>query len=102
MECADAVPDGLGRDAYRVVQESLTNVAKHAAGAVTQGRVTGAGRGAPVRVRNSIGSRAGRFGPGRDPAPGCSGCRSGWSSPVAASCTGGPSGDFVVPADLPW
>src|SRR3954451_21193044 len=37
VERADAAPSGLGRDAYRVVQEALTNIGKHAGG--TAGRV---------------------------------------------------------------
>ena len=37
VDQADAAPGALGRDAYRIVQEALTNVGKHAGG--TQARV---------------------------------------------------------------
>ena len=54
VERADDLPGGLGRDAYRVVQESLTNIAKHADGQEARVRVTGApGGGLHVSVRNS-------------------------------------------------
>ncbi len=50
LTTAPAVP---GRTAYRVVQEALTNVRKHAPGAVAAVRVTGApGQGLTVEVRN--------------------------------------------------
>jgi signal transduction histidine kinase len=43
----------LGRDAYRIVQEALTNVAKHARGAAARVRVTGApDDGLQISVRN--------------------------------------------------
>ena len=37
VEHADAVPSGLGRDAFRIVQEALTNIGKHASGTATTG-----------------------------------------------------------------
>ncbi|MFI6578436.1 sensor histidine kinase [Nocardiopsis sp. NPDC050513] len=47
------VPERVGRTAYRVVQEALTNVRKHAPGADTRVRVAGGpGRGLTVQVRN--------------------------------------------------
>ncbi|MEU2350672.1 histidine kinase [Modestobacter sp. NPDC049651] len=47
------VPAALGRNAYRVVQEALTNVRKHAPGTVADVRVTGApGAGLTLEVRN--------------------------------------------------
>ncbi|SHG16064.1 Signal transduction histidine kinase [Jatrophihabitans endophyticus] len=53
---AAAEPPGtLGRDAYRIVQEALTNVAKHATGTATTVRVAGApGAGLRVQVRNRL------------------------------------------------
>ncbi|MEV2277923.1 histidine kinase [Nocardiopsis sp. NPDC049922] len=47
------VPERVGRTAYRVVQEALTNVRKHAPGADTRVRVAGGpGEGLTVEVRN--------------------------------------------------
>ncbi|MGI8680350.1 MAG: sensor histidine kinase [Jatrophihabitans sp.] len=48
-------PASLGRDAYRIVQEALTNVAKHASGTATYVRVDGTpGDGLRVEVRNRM------------------------------------------------
>ncbi|WTQ63096.1 histidine kinase (plasmid) [Streptomyces sp. NBC_00158] len=48
-----AVPELVGRTAYRVVQEALTNVRKHAPGAPADVRLTGAGgEGLTVEVTN--------------------------------------------------
>jgi signal transduction histidine kinase len=52
-EAVGAVPDLVGRTAYRVVQEALTNARKHAPGAEVQVRLSGApGRGLAVEVQN--------------------------------------------------
>ncbi|MFI6796033.1 sensor histidine kinase [Streptosporangium canum] len=52
-ELTGAVPDRVGRTAYRIVQEALTNARKHAPGAEVRVRVAGApGRGVTVEVRN--------------------------------------------------
>ncbi|MFD8200713.1 sensor histidine kinase, partial [Streptomyces sp. NPDC059701] len=49
-----AVPASVGRTAYRVVQEALTNARKHAPGTEVALWVTGApGDGLAVRVRNA-------------------------------------------------
>ncbi|KOU18648.1 sensor histidine kinase [Streptomyces sp. WM6368] len=59
-----APPPLVGRTAYRIVQEALTNVRKHAPGAQVDVRVTGGpGEGLTVEVRDT-----GR--PGPDPARG--------------------------------
>src|SRR5262245_29471228 len=48
-----ALPDGIARAAYRVVQEALTNVHKHAPGAPTSVTLTGdEGMGVTVTVEN--------------------------------------------------
>ena len=49
-----AVPDAVGRNALRIVQEALTNARKHAASAAVDLRVEGApGEGLTIEVRNS-------------------------------------------------
>ncbi len=54
---ADGPPVTLGRTAYRVAQEGLTNARKHAPGAPVHLRVGGApGSGLEVRVRNPRGA----------------------------------------------
>ncbi|MDT0456840.1 histidine kinase [Streptomyces sp. DSM 41527] len=50
----EAVPDLIGRTVYRVVQEALTNVRKHASGATVSVQVTGkAGDQLTVEVSNA-------------------------------------------------
>ncbi|HZX09277.1 sensor histidine kinase [Kribbella sp.] len=61
----DDVPVAIGRTVYRVVQESLTNVHKHARGAATDVQVQGArGTGVTVRVTNVRPVAAGSLLPG--------------------------------------
>lgn len=53
VDGAQGVPRSLGRNAYRVVQEGLTNARKHAGGARTDVAVTGTpGDGLTVEVAN--------------------------------------------------
>jgi signal transduction histidine kinase len=62
-ELDGAVPDLVGRTAYRIVQEALTNARKHAPGADVRVALTGApGQGLTVEVAN------GPPGPGTDGA----------------------------------
>src|SRR5262245_22144308 len=52
-EATGSVPDSVGRTAYRIVQEGLTNARKHAPGSAVTVRVTGArGTGLTVEVGN--------------------------------------------------
>ena len=104
VDDADSAPSSLGRDAYRIVQEALTNIRKHASGAAARVRITGApGNGLQVSVRNRqpvhapagpvlLGSGAGLLGLQErvDLAGG--------------TLVHGPdgSGDFVVEAELKW
>ena len=54
-ELSDEIPDGLGRNAYRIVQEGLTNARKHARGAGVEVMLAGApGDGLTIEVRNRL------------------------------------------------
>ena len=104
VEQADAVPSALGRDAYRIVQEALTNIGKHAQGSTAWVRIAGGPEdGLHVRVRNR---RPLRASPG--PAlPGSGAGLLGLQERVAlagGTLVHGPdeSGDFVVDAELQW
>jgi len=53
VRLAPDVPEQVGRTAYRIVQEGLTNARKHAAGATVLVRVTGSpDDGVDIRIRN--------------------------------------------------
>ncbi len=103
---AEALPAALGRTAYRVVQEGLTNARKHAPGAavdvaiaVDDGRlVVGVVTRRPVGVRASAGG---------DRLPGAGTGLVGLAERVALAggeLEHGPdaAGDFVLRASLPW
>jgi signal transduction histidine kinase len=96
------VPVAVGRTVYRVVQESLTNVHKHARGAATDVVVDGArGEGVTVRVTNVRPVAAGSLLPGA--GAGLVGLRERvelaggrlWVGPT-------PEGGWRVEAWLPW
>jgi signal transduction histidine kinase len=95
---------GLGRDTYRIVQEALTNMTKHARGTAGRVLVTGApGQGLCVDVRNRLPTGA----PGPVALPGTGAGLLGLQERVAlagGTLVHGPdsSGDFVVHAELRW
>lgn len=104
VDDAATAPGPLGRDAYRIVQEALTNVSKHARGTLAHVRVAGApNRGLHVSVRNppAVGAL------GRPVPPGSGTGLVGLQERVTLAngvLVHGrdASGDFVVEADLPW
>ena len=104
VDQADAVPGALARDAYRIVQEALTNMRKHASGSEAHVGVTGApGHGLHITVRNTDPMR-GQSGP---TLPGSGAGLLGLQERVdlaGGSLVHGTdgSGNFVVQADLPW
>ena len=98
-----AVPDAIGRSAYRIVQEALTNARKHAPGCEVHLNITGAaGDGLAIAVTNRcVSSEA------------CSGGGGSATGLVGlgerASLVGGrlehgrqPDGTFLLRAWLPW
>lgn len=95
-------PESLGRNAYRIVQEALTNARKHAPGAAVSVRLTGApGDGLTIEVRNRV---VGRVPHG---IPGAGAGLIGLTE--RAELVGGrlrhgrtPDGHFRLEAWLPW
>ncbi|MYR64871.1 sensor histidine kinase [Streptomyces sp. SID8360] len=106
VRLADAVtatpPDGVGRTCYRIVQEALTNAAKHAPGAVVRVTLGGAAGGTlDVGVRNGPAPRR----TARPPDSGFGLLGLGERITLA----GGeldhrptPEGGYVLTARLPW
>jgi signal transduction histidine kinase len=102
-ENANALPASVGRTAYRVVQEGLTNARKHAPGAAILVQVNGSpGPGLSVEVRNRplVG----------EPLPSAPGASRGLLGLAErAALVGGrlqhgrtPDGDFLLQSWLPW
>jgi signal transduction histidine kinase len=97
----DAVPDGVGRHAYRIVQEALTNARKHAPGAPVRVAVTGGAEdGLVVEVGNALGT-------GRSRLPGVGAGLVGLTERVQLAggrIEHGPTlaGEFRLRAWLPW
>jgi signal transduction histidine kinase len=97
------VPDATGRNAYRIVQEGLTNARKHAHGAAVEVIVDGAeGTGLTIEVRNRL-----PLGVGAAAIPGAGTGIVGLAE--RASLAGGrlehgrtASGDYRLWAWLPW
>ncbi|GAB2678896.1 histidine kinase [Kribbella swartbergensis] len=98
----DDVPVSLGRTIYRVVQESLTNVHKHARGASTDVVVRGGrGEGITVRVTNVRPVAAGSLLPGA--GAGLVGLRERVQLAGGRLSTGPTAaGGWQVEAWLPW
>jgi signal transduction histidine kinase len=104
VEQMDDVPSPLGRDAYRIVQEALTNIGKHAHGAAARVRVTGTptdGLHISVRNRQSVPAYSTSTLPGA--GAGLLGLRERVTL-AGGTLSLGPdgSGDFVVEANLTW
>ncbi|MEY9925438.1 signal transduction histidine kinase [Catenulispora sp. GP43] len=96
------VPEAVGRAAYRVVQEALTNIHKHAASAATTVRLSGAPDiGLEVRVENQAPRVVGTSLPGA--GSGLAGLRERVEV-AGGSFEAGPTlrGGFLVLAWLPW
>jgi signal transduction histidine kinase len=104
VDDADTAPGTLGRDAYRIVQEALTNIGKHARGTAARVRVTGAGgSGLHISVRNPMPVHA-NAGP---TLPGSGAGLLGLQERVilaGGTLVHGPDGlgEFVVDAELRW
>jgi signal transduction histidine kinase len=103
VERVDIVPATLGRDAYRIVQEALTNVRKHAEGSAAQVRVTGTQDRLHIMVRNDQPVGA----PTSPTLPGSGTGLLGLQERVTlagGTLKHGPdgAGDFVVEAELAW
>ena len=98
-----AVPSGIGRAAYRIVQEGLTNARKHAPGAPVTVTLGGApGAGLTVEVRNRLPAAAATAS-----LPGAGAGLVGMTERAALSgghleCGPTGDGDFVLRASLPW
>ena len=94
----------MGRDAYRIVQEALTNVGKHARGALARVRVVGSpedGLHISVRNRQPVSVHTSPTMPGS--GAGLLGLQERVTL-AGGTLVLGPdaSGDFVVEADLTW
>ena len=96
-------PRGLGRDAFRIVQEALTNATKHAPGTATQVQIGGGpGNGLTIVIRNRlpVGNSIGAALPGA--GIGLVGLRERVALAGGALVSGPDAGQFVVEARLPW
>jgi hypothetical protein len=102
------VPELVGRTAYRIAQEGLTNARKHAPGADAVVAVTGRpGEGLAIEVRNPLPTEDRAHGRRQSAIPGAGQGLIGLSE--RAALVGGrlehgstPSADFRLYAWLPW
>jgi signal transduction histidine kinase len=101
-EATAPMSEQLGRTAYRVVQEGLTNVHKHARGAATTVRLAGErGRSLEVSVANVRPVAAGSLLPGS--GAGLVGLRERVELAGGTLTAGArPGGGWVLTAGLPW
>ena len=105
---SDAVPGPLGRDAYRIVREALTNVSKHAGTTAAAVSLSGgAGEGLLVEVRNRLPVGGALAGEPRGALPGSGLGLVSLAERVAlagGTLAHGPDGggDFVLTAAFPW
>jgi signal transduction histidine kinase len=103
VEVDGEVPPALGRTAYRIVQEGLTNARKHAPASAVDVRISG-GDELVVEV---VSRRPVGVGVATAPLPGAGSGHIGLSERVAlagGALRHGPdaTGDFVLRATLPW
>jgi signal transduction histidine kinase len=104
----DAVPGPLGRDAYRIVREALTNVSKHAGSTTAAVSLSGcAGAGLLVEVRNKLPVTCVPAGGSAGELPGSGLGLVSLAERVAlagGTLAHGPDGggDFVLTAAFPW
>ena len=106
MPGGEALPEALGRTAYRIVQEGLTNARKHAPAAAVEVTIAGTGEQLVVEVvsRRPVGVTAGAAALAR--TGGGTGLI-GLAERVGLAggrLEHGPDagGDFVLRATLPW
>jgi signal transduction histidine kinase len=104
------LPDALGRTVYRVVQEGLTNVRKHAPGAAARVSLDGGpGAGLDVTIVNRLASAAGAGQGAAAPPPAMPGAGTGLIGlSERLELAGGTlesaarGGEFLLHARLPW
>jgi signal transduction histidine kinase len=97
-------PSALGRDAFRIVQEALTNVNKHARGTATQVQISGRpGNGLTIVIRNRL-PMDNSIGAAALPGSGIGlvGLRERVALAGGTLASGPDAGQFVVEARLQW